>query len=378
VEPSQRPRVLSAHGDRSFNEVLCRSLQELGCSPLSAPDGPAALHILRTQPVHLAILDVGLPAMDGIQVVLAARTSGRAFHVAFVDAHERPEVRRTCLALGALAYTVRPVSQESLSRIVRRASEQPPPQAAVANNGLSDPLAHLAGGVRVRLCVGTGPSAGTYTATVVEKNLASLVVSPDVPDRAHVYVSLGTSVLVGFPVPHGWGEFASRVTGSYVGSSETEIMVSRPDRVFYRERRGDARLEVSLPMHAWPAGGRDPAGSMVRGQTEDIGRHGLRALLRDALPPESMLVLAISATGDVAETRLLGRSVWHEALDSPDGVWHRHGFRFVGLGPEARQQLAALLAHLQSLGEGTASGPGRGASPEASHGPSPADAGEGA
>ena len=373
MEPVQRPRVLSAHGDRSFNEIVCRNLEELGCKALSAPDGPAALHSLRAQPVHLAILEVSLPAMDGIQVVLAARMSGRSFHVAFVDAHERPEVRRTCLALGAIAYTVKPVSQESLGRIVHRALGEHPPQAAVANNGIADPLAHLAGGLLVRLCVGTGPSAGTYAATVVEKNRASLVVSPDVPDHAHLYVSLGTSVLVGFPVPHGWGEFASRVTGSYVGSSGTEIMVSRPDRVFYRERRGDARVEASLPMHAWPASHRDPAGSMVRGQTEDIGRHGLRALLRDALPSESMLVLAISATSELAETRLLGRSVWHEALDSPDGVWHRHGFRFVGLGPDARQQLGALLTHLQPADGGGATERGTPAGP---HEPSTADAGE--
>jgi len=163
------------------------------------------------------------------------------------------------------------------------------------------------------------------------------------------------------------------VTGSYVGSSGTEIMVSRPDRVFYRERRGDARVEVSLAMHAWPASHRDPAGSMVRGQTEDIGRHGLRALLRDALPSESMLVLAISATRELAETRLLGRSVWHEALDSPDGVWHRHGFRFVGLGPDARQQLGALLTLLQPADGGAAAGRGTPAGP---HEPSTADAGE--
>ena len=345
------PAVLAAHADRRSNEALCRHLEAFGWKVFSAYDGAAALTILRCESVRLAILDLDLPVLDGVEVVLAARATGRSFHVVFLDTSERPESERKCLDLGALAYIVKPLSPECLERLLQDALRRSPPPGREGSRNTTDSLAELSPGVRVRLCIQAGPSTGTYPAEVVDKTPASLVISAQAFDGSPVYVSLGTSMLVGFPASQGWGEFESRVAGSYVGSAGTEILLSFPDQVVYRERRGPARLKATLPIRVWPVEAEDRASSMISGQTEDIGRRGLRALFRGPLSSDEPVVLAISAKLGVEGPRLLGRAVWHEALGEPGQAWHRYGFRFLSLAPEARRSLGALLAHIRSRGD---------------------------
>ena len=375
VEP---PAVLAADGDRGFNQVLRRHLEAFGCKVFCECDGVGALRVLRSTPVQLAILALDLPVMGGIEVVVAARESGRQFHVVFVDIVERPAFRRSCLGLGALAYTVKPLSEKSLSRVLQDALHQSLPSSERASRSDHDSLSELSPGLRVRLCIQAGPSTGSYSGTVVDKGPASLVISALALDGSPVYVSLGTSVLVGFPAARGWGEFESRVAGSYVGSSGIEILLSWPDHVLYRERRGRARLKATLPIRVWPAGSEDPASSMVSGQTEDIGRRGLRALFRGPLPlsVDGPVVLVISANHGVEEARLMGRAVWHEALGECDNLWHRYGFRFLRLAPKTRRRLSELLANIRSQGDDWETTGGQGFAEPGTAESSPAKAGD--
>ena len=218
-------------------------------------------------------------------------------------------------------------------------------------------LRELGPGVPVRLCVRAGASAGSYPGQVVDKGPASLVVSAWAPDAETLYVSLGTHVIVGFPATHGWGEFQSRVAGSYLRGAVTELLLSRPDRVVYRQRRKYARLAVTLPVHAWLAAD-EQAALCVLGHTEDIGREGLRASFSTSLPGDGPVVVVIAPSHGLQEIRLAGRPVWHEATGGPGEEWHRYGLRFLPMASDTRQRLSALLAHLKAGGGDQPGGPG--------------------
>ena len=65
--PEQEPLVLVADDDRTSNARICEVLQGRGMRTLSAPDGKAAVEMLRGREVDLVILDVVMPRMDGFE-----------------------------------------------------------------------------------------------------------------------------------------------------------------------------------------------------------------------------------------------------------------------------------------------------------------------
>ena len=346
--PSYLPTaVLVADADRAFNELLCKRLEAWGCRVFREYDGNAAVQALSSQPVQLAFLCLSLPSVNGFEVARAARASGGRFHTVFLDACDRPEVKRTCLAFGALAYLVKPFAPEQMAPLLNRAERRPPPPSAPRNDR-RDSLGDLIPGSRVHLTIRAGPATGSYAAQVVEME-PGLSVSAWSGEHSGVYFSLGTPVIVGFAAERGWAEFESCVTGSYVRGELTEITLARPGQVIEHQRRSAARLPASLPIRAWPTDSADPAGEMLLGQTEDIARLGLRAYFDSPLPADGPITVAIACGELNASTNLKATPVWHEALGA-DPQWHRYGFRFTNLDPEMRRYLGALLRHARTQG----------------------------
>ena len=95
-----------------MREVLCdyftaKSGGEL--TMISAPDGNTALHLMRTQPFDLLLLDIMLPGTDGFALCRAAREQGDA-PVLFVTAREDEQDKLHGYGLGADDYVVKPFS----------------------------------------------------------------------------------------------------------------------------------------------------------------------------------------------------------------------------------------------------------------------------
>ena len=345
--------VLVADADCRFSELLCQHLEARGWRVFAERDGQAATEVLLSQPVHLALLSLGLPIVNGAEVVRTARARGRRFHTVFLDTQDRPEARRTSHELGALAYLVKPFPLHEVVPFLDDAARRPPPAAAARPDGRADPLDDLVPGSRVSLSIRAGPATGIYLVSVAEKG-AALSVSVSSDDRSPLYLSLGTPVSVGFATNRGWGEFESRVTGSYVRGSLTEVMLAHPHHVIEQQRRRTTRLSVSLPVRAWPEDSNDRSSGLVSGQTEDIGRLGLRAHFHAPVPSNGLVVLAVVCDRTMSVANLRSRPVWHEILGDTEPPWHRYGFRFVRLDPEMRKHLGSLLqyarTHVSGLG----------------------------
>jgi CheY-like chemotaxis protein len=310
-------------------------------------DGHGAARVFSSQCVQLAFLCLSLPSVGGLEVARAARARGCRFHAVFLDASERPDVKRECLSSGALAYLTKPFAPEEMAPLLDRAVRRPLPPPMTASTQ-PDELADLVAGSRVDLTVRAGPAMGSYAAQVIDLG-PGLSVSAWSGERSGVYFSLGTPVIVGFATEHGWSEFGSRVTGSYVRGELTEITLAQPGQVIHHQRRCAARLPASLPVRIWPTDSADQAGDMVLGKTEDIGRRGLRAYFDSPLPADGSVTVAI-ACGDIgSNTNLTATPVWHEVLGT-EPQWHRYGFRFTDLDPAMRRHLAALLRHAKAQG----------------------------
>ncbi|MGA2068778.1 MAG: response regulator [Thermoguttaceae bacterium] len=63
------PSLLITDDDAGFRETLCGVFVPRGFRTLVAGDGEEALHIVRTQEVHLALLDVHMPKLTGLETL---------------------------------------------------------------------------------------------------------------------------------------------------------------------------------------------------------------------------------------------------------------------------------------------------------------------
>ena len=110
---SRAPRVLVVEDDEDIAQALQRSLRMEGYEVRAAADGPAALEHGRSFMPDLVILDLGLPDMDGADVLERLRAwSTVPLIVLSVRASEDEKVR--LLELGADDYVVKPFGMAEL------------------------------------------------------------------------------------------------------------------------------------------------------------------------------------------------------------------------------------------------------------------------
>ena len=93
-------------------------LEHGGFTVLAAADGVQALRAVRTAPPDLVILDLGLPGMDGLDVLRSLRREG-ALPVILLTARGEESDKLDGLELGADDYLTKPFSPKELVARVR-------------------------------------------------------------------------------------------------------------------------------------------------------------------------------------------------------------------------------------------------------------------
>ena len=84
-------------------------------------DGEAALDFLKRNPVDLIVLDLGLPGMDGLEVVRQVRAQGSAVPIIILSSRDDEAGKVAALDLGADDYVSKPFGVEELSARIRAA-----------------------------------------------------------------------------------------------------------------------------------------------------------------------------------------------------------------------------------------------------------------
>ena len=70
-------------------------------------DGRAALEAVLALDPDLAVLDVSMPGMSGIEVARELKRRASGAKIVFLTVHEDTDILETCLAAGGLGYVVK-------------------------------------------------------------------------------------------------------------------------------------------------------------------------------------------------------------------------------------------------------------------------------
>ena len=137
-------RILLAEDDTLLGDGLRAGLRLAGFQVDWVRDGLAAERELRAQAYAAAVLDLGLPGMDGMDVLASMRRAGVTLPVLVLTARDAVPDRIRGLDTGADDYVVKPVDLDELAArlraLVRRAAGQP--QELLQAGGLQlDPAA---------------------------------------------------------------------------------------------------------------------------------------------------------------------------------------------------------------------------------------------
>lgn len=137
-------RILLAEDDPLLGDGLRAGLRQLGFQVDWVRDGAAAERELRAEPYAAAVLDLGLPLKDGMEVLAAVRRAGVSLPVLVLTARDAVPERIRGLDVGADDYVVKPVDLHELAArlraLVRRAHGQPQ-ECLTAQNVMLDPAA---------------------------------------------------------------------------------------------------------------------------------------------------------------------------------------------------------------------------------------------
>jgi two-component system OmpR family response regulator/two-component system response regulator QseB len=122
-------RILLAEDDPLLGDGLRAGLRQQGFQVDWVRDGRAAERELRAEPYAAAVLDLGLPLLDGLDVLTAVRQAGLKLPVLVLTARDGVPDRIRGLDLGADDYVLKPVDLGELAArlraLVRRAHGQP-------------------------------------------------------------------------------------------------------------------------------------------------------------------------------------------------------------------------------------------------------------
>jgi CheY-like chemotaxis protein len=111
--------VLVVEDSAVIQRLIAVCLRPSGVEIDSRTDGPAGLEAALGSPPDLVILDVGLPLMDGWEVLDRLRSDSRTRHlkVLVLTAHAEEETRERAGRGGADAFLSKPFRPEDLRRI---------------------------------------------------------------------------------------------------------------------------------------------------------------------------------------------------------------------------------------------------------------------
>lgn len=116
--------ILVADDNVDAAESLAWLLRAEGAAVTVAHDGAQALRLFHARPADIALLDLGMPGMDGLEVAaILARKEPRPYLVA-VTGRGLQEDRAASLAAGFDEHLTKPVAPQQLMALLRAALEE--------------------------------------------------------------------------------------------------------------------------------------------------------------------------------------------------------------------------------------------------------------
>jgi CheY-like chemotaxis protein len=119
-------RVLVVDDNEDARSTLSDALVQLGYTVMSADDGPTALTMAREFMPDVAVLDIGLPVMDGYELGQHLKADVKVRRLIAVTGYGQECDRTRAREAGFDAHLVKPVTLDALVRALEATASQPP------------------------------------------------------------------------------------------------------------------------------------------------------------------------------------------------------------------------------------------------------------
>jgi len=118
------PSLLITDDDSAFRETLQGVFEPQGYHTLLAGDGEEALHIVRTQVVHLALLDMHMPGLTGLQTLRLLKQVKAMLPCILMSDNLDEAIIQQAQREHAFSVLRKPVTRLQITCVVRQALER--------------------------------------------------------------------------------------------------------------------------------------------------------------------------------------------------------------------------------------------------------------
>jgi len=120
VSEPPRPRILVVDDEASMRDMLRIVLRRDGYDVRVAPDGRAAMEMLKREPFDLLLSDIRMPDLSGVEVLRTAKEVNRDVIVFMMTAFASTSTAVEAMRLGAVDYFTKPFDMDELRLKVRQ------------------------------------------------------------------------------------------------------------------------------------------------------------------------------------------------------------------------------------------------------------------
>lgn len=112
----EKMKLMLVDDEERFLSTMCKLLEKKGYDAITASNGSEALEKLRTHNIHVVVLDVKMPEMDGNETLRAIKRLYPMVEVIMLTGHATVESAIDGLKSGASDYLMKPTDIDDLIR----------------------------------------------------------------------------------------------------------------------------------------------------------------------------------------------------------------------------------------------------------------------
>jgi CheY-like chemotaxis protein len=116
--------ILITDDDPAMRETLRDIFEPVGFRTLLAKSGEEAIDIVKDQDVHLALMDMHLPRLSGLETMTLVRQIKGLLPMILISAEQDDNLLRQALSAHAFCVLAKPVSKNVIIYVVTKALEK--------------------------------------------------------------------------------------------------------------------------------------------------------------------------------------------------------------------------------------------------------------
>jgi len=114
IEVTDKKKLLLVDDEVGYLDVLAKRLTHRGFKVTTASSGAEAIRALRKWEFDLAVVDLKMEDMDGIEVLKVLKKMDPALQVIILTGHGSERAARDGIAHGAFDYLIKPIGLDPL------------------------------------------------------------------------------------------------------------------------------------------------------------------------------------------------------------------------------------------------------------------------